>query len=503
MTFIITTPIPYTNAEPHLGHLLEGVFNDTLARFYRRLNDGDVNLTMGVDQHGQKIYDTALEQGFEPEEFVDQTSKIFIKTWEEFNVLYDSWIPTHSREHQLVAQVIWKELDRRGFVYKKEYEGDYCVGCEEYKTESQLEDGDCPLHPGKKLKKMKEENYFLKLSTQQEAVLDWLKSAKIKPESVINEQVNFVTEGLRDISISREKSKLPWGIAVPEDGNQVMYVWFEALINYLTATVNLETVDRWYELESDKENIEAEILEEIRSSLPIEVMYASKEISKFHFVIFIGMMSMLDFDQPRVALAHGMVNDDKGIKFSKSLGNGVFPGELLDKFGVDGSRFLLLYEVNLFGDTKFSWNKFTESYNSHLADNVGNLLMRVTTLISKNFGDTSIQDYIDSSDIDESIDLQNKVYKKLQSFDVRGAIEVILSECRASNERLESSQPWKMIKNNQIEEAKKVLFELAISLKEAGQLLSIFMPEAGAKIYESITAEEIKKAKIIFPKIEL
>jgi methionyl-tRNA synthetase len=657
--FLITTPIPYTNSEPHLGHLMEGVFNDSLARFYRRLRS-DVILTMGLDQHGLKIYEKAIEMGQTPEVFVTEQGKKFTQLWDRFQVKYDSFVETASPEHKVVSQIVWKTLSKQDLIYKKSYTGLYCKGCEDFYAPSQLVDHKCPIH-GTEPVEMSEENYFFRLSSKSDVVKEHLLKAEIRPEHTRKEWLNFISEDLQDISISREKSRLPWGVAIPEDDSQVMYVWFEALINYLTAVVNLETIDRWVELPQFRDETEIEILAEIKEALPIDILYASKEIAKFHLIIFPAILSGLGFELPKTSLAHGLINDASGKKFSKSLNNGVYPQQLVDKIGVDGVRFVLLHEINLFGDTDFDWKRILEAYNSHLADNIGNLLMRVTTLVEKlldgqielsseveledgvadfdnllnqaeddeidqvnlaglilntenkilicqksemdeskggewHFLDSPVkkdqgvfetiyrqtqtqlnlevvkieavaplqEDFIDQGNLKNrthffllktqgeiSLSHQNQAFKfvdrqelealildqdvskylslfdfavsegnsreksaiklfdfepayqELLNIDLRESLEIVLEGGRRGNEFLEQTKPWSLAKENKKEEVKLILTTLVNLLRDMSLILSIFMPDSGDLIYKQVTAERIKKAEILFPKVDI
>jgi methionyl-tRNA synthetase len=495
---LITTPIPYTNAQPHLGHLLEGVFNDTIARFYRRVGDGEVNLTMGLDQHGLKIYQAAQKAGQPIEEFVAEQGKTFEHLWKQFNVQYDSWVPTTSREHQLISQLFWKRLERNGMIYKKSYKGLYNMYDEVFILEKDLdENGDLPGRPGVKPIKMEEENYFFALTKMKQDLVNYLYESDIKPQSVKKELINFLEDELQDVSFSRDKSKLPWGIPVPGDDSQVIYVWCDALVNYATACVNLETIDRWYELEALREEIEKEIWEELDQAFPVDVMYVGKDIVRFHLVYWPAMLMSVNLTPPLKTLVHGMINDGQGRKFSKSLGNGVLPQELVEKFGIDGSRFLLLHEVNITGDTAFSWPAMTEAYNSHLANNIGNLLMRVTTLCEAHF---PLE--IDLELAEKLVDF-TPVYSLLNELNAKDALEEVLKAGRVGNELLEQTKPWTMIKNGEKEQALKVLVNLAGLLKTIGEEISMFLPQTGAQIIEAITELPMKKAVILFNKVEL
>lgn len=494
--FYITTPIPYTNSQPHLGHLLEGVFNDTIARFYRRVYDGGVILTMGLDQHGLKIYEEAKKEGQDPQVFANEQGEKFKKLWKEFDVKYDAWIPTTSTEHKIVAQLVWKKLADKGFIYKKKYKGLYCKGCEDFYAPSQLnEKGECPVHLAKPIE-MDEENYFFKLSAFSDQILNFLETADIRPKHVAKEQINFVKSGLNDISISREKSRLPWGIAVPGDDEQVMYVWFEALINYLTGAVNLESIDKIEEFPEQREELEKEIWKDIEEQMPIDLLYASKEIGKFHLVIWTGMLAGVDLALPKRALAHGMINDKEGKKFSKSLGNGVLPKDLVARVGVDGARFTMLHEINIDGDTNFDWNAVIDSYNANLGNKIGNLVMRVTNLVEK-----QLNGQIKLEKAEKIFDFAD-VYKHLDNLDTRAALDVVLQGAAKGNELLEETKPWALEKEGKHEQAKQILTNLCGLLKDLAEVISIFLPSTGEAIYKTITQEIITKSDPLFPRVE-
>ena len=494
---IITTPIPYTNGRPHLGHLLEGIFNDTIARFYRRTTDGNVLLTMGLDQHGLKIYQSAKEAGIDTEIYVEQAGLTYIDLWEKYNVRYDAWVPTSSAEHKIVCGIFWKRLLHAGFIYKKSYEGLYNMFDEAFITEKDLDaNGDLPGRPGVKPVMLKEENYFFKLSAFQAKIEAYLSDVRVEPEEARTEMLNFTQEGLQDISISRDAAKMPWGVPVPGDDTQVMYVWFDAVINYATACVNLETIERWKENTDLRPVIEEELFAEIQDAFPIKLTYIGKDIAKFHMIFFPAMLMGVELPPPQAFLRHGMINGKDGRKFSKSLGNGVDPKEMEVLFGVEGTRFLILHEINVLGDTNFDMAHCIDSYNAHLANNIGNLLMRVTTLIEQNFGGE-----VHLEDARVLYDLSS-VYTKLDAWDVRGALEEILMAARTGNETLEKEQPWKMIKAGDDVGAKQILTDLAFLLKQIGEMLSIFLPETGDSIYRTITEETITKAKVLFVKVE-
>jgi methionyl-tRNA synthetase len=496
--FYITTPIPYTNSNPHIGHLLEAVFADTLRRFYLRTESGGVFLAMGADQHGLKIFESAKEKGQTPEVFVENLSKDFLNLYQKFEIGYSDFIKTSSQRHRLVASLVWQKLQEKGYIYKKSYDGLYCKGCEDFYAPTQLVHGKCPIHHIEPIS-MSEENYFFKLSDFEKPILDFLQDGNIIPDFMPLEQINFVKEGLLDISISREKSRLPWGVPVPGDTEQVMYVWFEALLYYLSAVINSETVDVLLEFPEQIEIHADAVWQDINEAFPIDIMYIGKEIAKFHLVIFIAILSALELPLPKKTLAHGLINDENGHKFSKSAGNGVTPTQMIEKFGIEGTRFLLLHDINISGDTAFSWENMTASYNANLANNLGNLAMRVTTLIEKNCDGMVEVDTV--TEQDKLFDFAG-CYADLANLNPKNALEKLLQGARLANEYLENQKPWTLIKEGNYDQAKIVLTKLAVFLVDLSEVLSISMPETGEKIYKQITADQITKMQILFAKIE-
>jgi methionyl-tRNA synthetase len=485
--YIITTPIPYTNAAPHLGHLLEGLYTDTIARYQRiKLGPDQVLLTMGLDQHGLKIYQKALESNQTPEIFVEQTGLTFSKLWEDFDIKPDTFVATHSKRHILLTQAIFRILQSKGFIYKKEYNGLYCVGCEDFYAPSQLnETGCCPIHLTKPIE-MAESNYFFKLSEFEKEVTEFLKVTPIKPESIKNEWFSFVNSGLQDISCSREKSRLPWGVEVPNDDSQVMYVWIEALLNYCTAIFNEHEIASM----SDEQ-----ILSKLQKEFPIDFMYCSKEISKFHLVIFPALLSALEIPLPKRSVAHGMINDSKGIKMSKTLGNVIDPYDVLAKFGKDGSRFVFLHEINIWGDSPFDWHKIAENYNAYLANNLGNIFTRVSTMVEK-YG-------YDMNSNDLKYDWSN-YHKYFEEGDTKSAFDEVFNACSRGNEFLELKKPWMLAKD----EAKRIeldetLGSMVNHLQDVADKLTPFLPDTAAILQEAINLAVMSKIDPIFTRLEI
>ncbi len=473
--YIITTPIPYTNAAPHLGHLLEGLYTDTLYKYQKYIKASKPFLTMGLDQHGLKIYQAAIKENIAPEFFVDQTGKIFVDLWKKFNVEYSEFVPTHSKRHILFSQAIFRVLQKNNHIFKKDYKGLYCVGCEDFYAPTQLtEEGCCPVHLTKPIE-MEETNYFFRLSNFENEVLDFLNQVKLKPSNIANEWRSFINQGLQDISCSREKSRLPWGIEVTNDSSQVMYVWFEALLNYCSALFTES------ELETLADN---EIVNKLRDQYPIDLMYCSKEISKFHLVIFPALLVALDVPLPIRCIAHGMINDDNGIKMSKSLGNVITPEQVLTDYTIDETRFIFLHEINIFGDSNFNRDIIKANYNTFLANNLGNIFTRVTTLASK-FG------YDLSSN--ESSYNWDKYHDFFEEGDCKLAFDEIFKACSQGNEYLENTKPWELSKEiDQQQRIKEVLGSSINLLKDISKHLYPFMPETSQYLTKALEGEIVK-----------
>jgi methionyl-tRNA synthetase len=497
--FVITTPIPYTNAAPHLGHLLEGVYNDSVARWYRERKGIQTLLTMGLDQHGLKIYQAAQAANQAPEVFVTEQGKTFEQLWKQFGVCYDAWIPTTSPKHKMVASLFWKRMVEKGVLYSKPYTGLYNLYDEVFILEKDLDEhGDLPGRPGKKPVILEENNYFFKLTEFKDRLIDYLNHTDIQPAGVRQEMIHFLEDDLQDVSFSRDAKKLSWGIPVPGDTDQVMYVWCDALTNYATACVDDMDSVQWYAAgsEDEKKKIESRIWQSIQDTFPIDLMYLGKDIARFHLLYWPAMLMACGITPPKTCYVHGMINAADGRKMSKSLGNGVLPDEFVARYGVDGARFLLLHEINLLGDTNFDWAMMDDAFHAHLANNVGNLLMRVTTLCQTNFTD-GLDVRIDSTDL-FSMDVFDTL---VESGRVREAIDIVLDGCRKGNELLEQTKPWTMFKEGRFEEAKAILIQLLGLLYHAGSCLQIVMPETGAYISAHVHDSPHVKAKVLFARL--
>jgi len=470
--FYITTAIPYVNANPHIGFTLELVQADVIARYHRQLGDSTYFLT-GTDDNALKNVQAAEAAGVDTKEFVDKNADKFIELTKRINISNDYFIRTATDKHFQGAQKLWSACKKED-VYKKKYKGHYCVGCEAFYMEKDLVDGKCPEHK-KELEVVEEENYFFKLSNYQKKLEKLIESDtyKVIPESRKNEILSFIRMGLEDFSISRSRDRAKnWGVPVPGDDTQIMYVWFDALSNYITAL--------------DYEN-EGELYKKF---WPADTHVIGKGIIRFHAAYWPAMLMSAGIPLPKKLFVHGYINI-KGDKMSKSLGNVVNPFELLDKYGVDAVRYYLLKHVHPVQDSDFSYDKFDISYNADLANGLGNLVARVSNLLEKNELEVDIK--IDS---DKSLIKEFKV--KINKYKFNSALELLWGKLRSADETLSAKAPWKMDDKKAI---KGVLEPIAQDILNVAELLKPFMPETSEKIIKQFSAKQIKKEEGLFPRI--
>ena len=365
--FYITTTLPYVNADLHMGHALEFVRADTIARFHKKQGD-DVFFNTGTDEHGMKIADKAASLGKDPQTFVNENFASFQESVRIFGLSEDiHYIRTTDEKHVAAAQEFWRRVAKNGFIYKKNYEAKYCVGCESVKTDSELVNGECPDHPGKKLELIQEENYFFKFSAFQKPLLDFYATHSdfIVPTFRYNEMRAFVMRGLEDFSISRLKSKMSWGVPVPDDEAHVMYVWFDALTNYIS-TLGWGTPD-----------------ESLFQKYWIEgtpTQYCGKDNTRFQSVMWQAMLIAAGVPNSHQIVVNGFITAEGGVKMSKTLGNVVNPKDVVAEYSIDALRLFLLKEVASFEDSPFTKERFKDSYNANLANGLGNLASRTLTM---------------------------------------------------------------------------------------------------------------------------
>lgn len=473
--FYLTTAIPYANADPHIGFALEILYADVMAR-YQRLLGKDVYFLTGTDEHGQKMLKTAKENGKSVEEFAAEKSAKYVMLADQWNIANNDFIRTTEKRHMERAQKFWQESMESGDIYKKEYSGLYCVGCESFKTEKDLVDGKCPEHPNLTLEIVKEENYFFKLSKYQEP-LEFLYKENpefVFPKSKYNEMKNILKHGLEDISISRSKEKLPWGIPVPgDDETQVMYVWFDALTNYITALG----------YGSDNTNL-------FEKYWPADAHVIGKEINRFHSLLWPAMLMSVGLELPKQIAVHGWITAD-GQKMSKTIGNVINPLELVQKYPLEAIRYFFMREIPFDNDGDFSYAKFEERHNADLANGLGNLTNRILVMIEK-YSDSVIPETTDD-DGDLIKFLTKKTWPaytdSMNNWRFDKALDAIWGFLAFCDQMISDKQPWAMAKKGDIKEVKDLLYHLAESLRHIAVMIWPVMPDTAEKIFAQLGLE--------------
>lgn len=470
--FYITTTLPYVNAEPHIGFALEIVRADVIARWRRSLGD-EVFFNTGVDEHGLKIYKKAQELGLEPQAYCDQMAGKFTLLKDALNLSYNNFIRTTDEAHVKAAQEFWRRSLAAGDIYKKAYQIKYCAGCELAKTESELVNGCCPLHPRQALELIDEENYFFKFSKYQAPLLKFYDEHPdfVLPAGRFNEIKSFTARGLEDFSISRLKTKMPWGVAVPDDNTQIMYVWFDALINYISCL-------GWPEGENFKKFWPG-------------TQICGKDNLRQQSAMWQAMLMSVGIANSEQILVNGFIGVG-GVKMSKSLGNVVDPLTLVKEYGTDAVRYYLLAEMNPFEDSDFSADKFRARYMGDLANGLGNLASRVSTLLAKNDLSVSLDGEFDKT-------MAEEFTVKMNKFLFNEALNVIWEALRAADAKLSHDEPWKM---TDTAEVAKVLSPIVHTLRQAGQLLASLLPETAEKLQTQFNQEQISKGEALFPRLD-
>ncbi len=454
--FYITTTLPYVNADPHIGFAQEIVHADILAR-YHALCGESVFFNTGTDEHGLKIYRKALEEGKDPQAYVDEYAEKF-KNLKSVLGLWDgiNFIRTTDEHHKKAAQEFWKRCDKNGDIYKKNYKIKYCVGCELEKTDSELnEGGHCPLHPNQKLEIIEEENYFFRFSKFQKPLLDFYEKNPnfIVPDFRFNEIKEFVKRGLEDFSISRLKAKMPWGVDVPGDDTQVMYVWFDALVNYISAigwSRDIKTFEKWW---------------------PV-LQLAGKDQIRQQAAMWQAMLFSAGLPPSKQIVIHGFIQSG-GQKMSKSLGNVIDPVKIVEEYGTDALRYYLARHVHPFEDSDFTMEKFKEIYNANLANGLGNLVSRIMKLAHVHLPQ--------SIEIPKPAPFPREYTRAIQEFMPNKAIDFIWEKISKLDQRISEEKPFKIIKENKVK-GQEFITELALELYWIAQMLYPFMPETNAKI---------------------
>ena len=469
-TFYITTPIYYVNDKPHIGHAYTTILADVLARYHRNTEKKTFFLT-GLDEHGQKVQQAAEERGVEAQQHCDEMAPRFIELWEQLHISHDDFIRTTEERHKKVVRDILQQVMDKGDIYEAEYEGLYSVSEERFITEKEAESGEF-----RDIKQLKEKNYFFKMSKYQQALIDHIKSNPkfIQPDHRKNEILGFLRQPLNDLCISRPKSRLNWGIELPFDSDYVTYVWFDALINYITAPGfgrDEESFNKWW---------------------PASYHLIGKDILTTHAVYWPTMLMSAGIELPKTIFAHGwwLMGESK---MSKSLGNVINPMDLIDDYGVDPVRYYLMREMVLGQDSSFTMESFIQRYNSDLANDFGNLLSRVSTLMKKNY-DGKIPEPGDFTEAEAVIksngeSLGEVVKEKIESMRLNEAIEEIMQYIRSVNKYMENNAPWKLVKEDK-DAAGRVLYTAGEALRIGAVLLSPVMPNRTAILLDVLNAKE-------------
>lgn len=458
--FYITTAIDYVNASPHIGHALEKVLTDVVARYHRLKGDNVFFLT-GTDEHGTKIYRAAKDAGVDVKDFCDEKSNEFKRLARELNVSNDYFVRTTDKRHEEAAKKLWLACSRD--IYKSTYKGYYCVGCEAYLLERDLVDGLCPIH-GTKPDIIEETNYFFRLSAYRDKLLQFYDSNPdfIHPKERFNEVYSFVESGLEDISISRSKEKLVWGIEVPGDPEQVMYVWFDALTNYISAIGY-----------ADDEAM-------FSRYWPADVHVIGKDISRFHCILWPAMLMSGGLPLPEKVFIHGFLTVE-GEKMSKSRGNVIDPFEVIDEFGADALRYYLVAEVPTTEDGDFSRKRFIEKYNSDLANDYGNSSYRMLKLAAK-YGLSKVSKPQEITPVDrELIDFANlkvrQYIENMEALELREACSRAIEIVRMVNKYIDNVAPWSVAKSD-LKRFEAVLYQIFDALLRTSVLLYPVIPQA-------------------------
>lgn len=495
-TFYLTTPIYYVNDKPHIGHAYTTILADVLTRFHRKTGE-DVFFLTGLDEHGQKVQQAAENRGVDPIDHCDEMAPRFLELWKKLHIQNDDFIRTTEKRHVAVVQKILQDVFDSGDIYEDEYEGLYSISEERFITEKEAESGDF-----RDIKKIKEKNYFFKMSQYQQPLIDHInKNPKfIQPEHRKNEVLGFLKKPLGDLCISRPKSRLNWGIELPFDSNYVTYVWFDALINYITAV--------GYNVDEDSFN----------KYWPANYHLIGKDILTTHSVYWPTMLMSAKLSLPLGIFAHGWWLSGES-KMSKSLGNVVDPLGLIEEYGVDPVRYYLMREMVLGQDANFTMASFIKRYNSDLANDFGNLLSRVSNLLKKFFNGKIPMDEDNSPEgmviKENGIKVVSDVWNHIESMRVSEAIETTLQYIRSVNKYMETMAPWKLAKSDN-NAAGKVLFTAAEALRISAVLLAPVMPNRTQIVLETFNAagsslewggltpgKSLNKHDVLFPRIDV
>ncbi|MBX9906680.1 methionine--tRNA ligase [Patescibacteria group bacterium] len=471
--FYLTTTLPYVNSDPHIGFALELVQADAVARYFK-LSGREVFFSTGTDEHGQKIAEKADEAGKSRQDYVDHYAAEFKKLIPTLGILSDiHFIRTTDEAHVRAAQELWRRCEKAGDIYKKKYKGLYCVGDEMFMKESELVDGRCPNHPNLELQEIEEENYFFRLSNYQKYLEGYLsREGIIVPEWRRLEALKFLEQGLEDFSISREVSRMDWGIPVPGDAGHVMYVWFDALTNYISTLGWPEDTDGNYK--NFWEN-----------GFPVQV--AGKDQIRFQSIMWQAMLKSAGLSETKKVVYHGFITSG-GQKMSKSLGNVISPFELVERYGTEATRYLLLRHVHPFEDTDITFEKLTEWYNANLANGLGNLAARIMKM-----AETHLQEPVDIKDDTDALAAYANSFEK---FNVGEALDSIWQKIGSLDLFIQTEQPFKVIKTDREKGIKDITY-LVSSLYDIAVSLKPFMSETSEKILAAIKENKMPESLFV------
>ena len=468
-TYIVTS-IPYANGKPHMGHTLDALYGDVLNRYYKTQGQDSV-LQIGVDENGQKVYQKAQSENLTAQQWLLRIRPIFLDFARKMDIDYQIYTKTSDQKnHFPAAQEMWRRSAKNNDIYKKKYKGLYCVGCEAFVTKDDLVGGKCPDHQ-KEPEELEEENYFFALSKYRKFLKDYFNKHKnfVQPKNYYHEAYNLIDK-LEDVSISRPKKRLPWGVPVPGDDEHVMYVWFDALINYLSGIGFPKDMKKF------------------KNHWPADVEIIGKDNNRWHSLLWPAMLKSADLAIPKVILIHGHITAKGGVKMSKTIGNVVDPVEIIDKYGTDAFRYYLLSRIPLDSDGAFDKDLFHEVYSSDLVNGLGNLLQRTLIMVSK----YKVKPKIPKINVP-----YKNIYSSIEKFDFSGALDKIFSQIKYCDQYIENHKPWEFSDNK--DKLAEILGIVVRHLNNISELIYPFMPQTSERMKQQL---KNLKPEPLFPRME-